>query len=485
MSEQLVAGVDCSTQSTKVLVVDVSNGEVVATGKADHTVDSGADGKSETHPDVWWNALREALAQTGRASDIGAISIGGQQHGLVLEDATGTVLRPAVLWNDTRSAAVMDRLLAGLGGADGWAQAIGSAPATSFTVTSLAWLRQHEPDVVNQAASICLPHDWLTKRLTGNAVTDRGDASGTGWWSPTKGDYISDILALPDVDVDPSMLPTVLGPDQVAGDVTADAAAQLGLPAGAKVGPGTGDNMAAALGLGVDHGTPVVSLGTSGTAYVTSSSPTVDPSGVVAGFASADGGFLPLVCTLNCTLAIDKIADWLQIDRNDAAARTDAVVLPYLDGERTPALPLAAGTIIGLRHDTTKQQILRAAYEGAVASLLSGLETMTATGAEVTADAPIALLGGGARGQRWRDVILEASGRPILLPDADELVALGAAVQAAVALTGESAAQITAAWDTAKGTLIEPTTHDPTIVERVVNATDALRPVLTRRTPGM
>ncbi len=477
MATTLVAGIDCSTQSTKVLVIDVTTGAVVGTGRASHTVATGG-GRSETHPDVWWEALRDALAATGCAADIDALAIGGQQHGLVLQGPDGRPLRPAVLWNDTRSAEVVPELLSALGGPAAWAQRVGSVPLPSFTVTSLAWLRAHEPDVVDAATGIRLPHDHLTERLTGNAVTDRGDASGTGWWSPSTGDYAHDVLDLPQVALDVDLLPTVLGPGVAGGTVTARAATDLGLREGIPVGAGTGDNMAAALGLGLPEGTPVISLGTSGTAYVRSVTPTTDPSGVVAGFADADGGYLPLVCTLNCTLAIDRIAGWLGLDRDAAAAATDCVVLPYLDGERTPDLPLAAGTFLGLRHDTSPEQILRAAYEGAVAGLLGGLDTMRDTGAEVAADAPIVLLGGGARGSTWRKVIGQASGRALLLPKAEELVALGAAVQAATVLTGDDADEVARRWDTTAGEVIAPLDHDPGIVARVQRSRRAVEPAL-------
>lgn len=473
----LVAGVDSSTQSTKVLVVDSGNGQVVAEGRAPHEVVSGG-GRSETHPDSWWAALQEALARTGRAGDIAAIAIGGQQHGLVLQDAAGRALRPAVLWNDTRSAEVVPDLLGALGGPAAWAELVGSVPLPSFTVTTLAWLRRHEPEVVAAARGVRLPHDHLTQRLTGNAVTDRGDASGTGWWSPRSERYAEAVLDLDEVALDPSLLPQVLGPGVAAGTVRATAAEELGLREGALVASGTGDNMAAALGLGLQPGTPVISLGTSGVAYVNSATPTADPSGTVAGFADADGGFLPLVCTLNCTLAIDRVAHWLGLDRERIAPTTDCVVLPYLDGERTPDLPSAAGTILGLRHDTTPEAILRAAYEGAVTSLLGGLRDMSETGAQVDDDAPIVLLGGGARGSAWREVIGRASGRALLLPDATELVALGAAVQAASVLTGASARDIAQRWGTSAGTLLDPVEHDAEVTSRVERVRRAVEPAL-------
>jgi xylulokinase len=477
---QLVAGVDCSTQSTKVLVIDTETGGTVAEGRAEHDVATG-DGRSETDPQVWWDVLAAALKQTGRAGDVDAIAIGGQQHGLVLQDDQGRALRPAVLWNDTRSAEVVPELRAALGGEHVWAQRIGSVPVASFTVTSLAWLRRHEPDVVARATAIRLPHDHLTARRPGRGVSDRGDAAGTGWWSPVTGDYLDEVLELPSVDVDRSLLPEVLGPGEVAGHVTAEAAAALGLREGIAVGAGTGDNMAAALGLGVEPGVPVVSLGTSGTAYTVSRVPTADPTGVVAGFADADGGYLPLVCTLNCTLAVDRFAQWLGLDRDDVAERSGCVVLPYLDGERTPDLPLATGTVVGLQHATSPGAILLAAYEGAGAALLTGLSTIADCGGALDDDAPVVLLGGGAKGATWRSVIGRLSGRPLLIPEAEELVALGGAVQAASVLSGQPARDITQAWGTSAGQVIDAVEPDHATLERIARVQEAVAPALVER----
>lgn len=478
---QLVAGVDCSTQSTKVLVIDTDTGVTLAEGRAEHTVDTGG-GKSETDPQVWWDALRAALAQTGRAGDIDAIAVGGQQHGLVLQNAAGRAIRPAVLWNDTRSAEVVPGLRDALGGPKAWAQRVGLVPVASFTVTSLAWMRRHEPESVEAAASIRLPHDHLTERLTGRGVTDRGDASGTGWWSPVTGDYLDEVLDLPGVELDRSLLPEVLGPGEVAGHVTAEAAADLGLREGIVVGAGTGDNMAAALGLGVEPGVPVMSLGTSGTAYTVSHGPTADPTGVVAGFADADGGYLPLVCTLNCTLAVDRFAQWFGLDRDEVADSSGGVVaLPYLDGERTPDLPLATGTVVGLQHATSPGAVLLAAYEGAVAALLQGITTISDSGGTVDDDAPVVLLGGGAKGATWRSVIGRLSGRPLLIPEAGELVALGAGVQAASALAGRPAREISTAWDTSAGQVIDAVERDDATLERITAVQDAVRPALLQR----
>ena len=464
----LVAGVDCSTQATKALVVDADSGAVVAEGRAPHEV-TGSGGVRETDPETWWTALRAALAQTGQGHAIEAISIGGQQHGMVLLDEAGRPLRNAKLWNDTESAPDAAALIAARGGTQWWAESVGIVPVASFTATKWAWLRRVEPHIAEATRAIRLPHDFLNERMTNRPTTDRGDASGTAWWSTATEAYLEAVLDLDLLRIDPSLLPEVLGPTDVAGTITADAAAYLGVAAGIPVGPGTGDNAAAAVGLGLEPGNPVISLGTSGTAFMTSATRIVDPSGTVAGFADATGRFLPLAATLNCTLAVDRFADWLNLDRNDIADDTDVVVLPFLDGERTPNLPNAAGTITGLRHATTAAQMLLAAYRGAALSLLDALDVIDSRSSGIASDAPIILVGGGARGAAWRRVIGELSGRAIVVPDDTELVARGAAAQAASMLAGTEPASIARRWNTTAGIRIEATERDDAAIERMRN----------------
>lgn len=454
----LVAGVDSSTQGTKVVVVEPATGRVVAQGNAPHTV-TGTGGARETDPELWWFALGAALAGTGRSREVGAISVAGQQHGLVVLDSRGSPLRGAMLWNDTRSADDAARLTERLGAAT-WARLTGLRPVASFTVTKWAWLRRNEPDVAAATTAIRLPHDFLTERLTGRGTTDRGDASGTGWWSPATGQPVDEVLALPEVDLDPRRLPEVLGPAELAGEVTRSAAADLGLQAGVLVGPGTGDNMGAALGLSLAVGQATMSLGTSGTIYAVSDRPAADPSGVVAGFADATGRFLPLAATLNCTQAVDRVAAWLGLDRDDVAPAESVVMLPYFDGERTPNLPAASGRLVGLRHSTTPQQILMAAYEGAVASLLVAFDAIGEAVGGLDQVAPLVLIGGGARGRTWREVVGRLTGRAVLAPDAVELVALGAAVQAAAVLNGEQPADVATRWGSSRGMLLDPVPLD-------------------------
>lgn len=455
----VVLGVDSSTQSTKVLAVDVETGAVLASGQARHTVSTGAG--RETDPEVWWTALQDALSQTGEwAGRAEAISVGGQQHGLVVLDAEGRPVRPAMLWNDVRSAPQAAALVEKYG-AGHWAQRFGSVPGASFTVTKWAWLMEHEPATAAAARAVRLPHDFLTERLSGAGVTDRGDASGTGWWRSDTESY--DDALLDSVGLDPALLPTVLGPTDRAGTV------RDGLPlrAGAVVAPGTGDNAAAALGLGLTPGRAALSLGTSGTVYAVSRQRPTDPSGVVAGFAAADGGWLPLACTLNCTLAVDKVAALLGRDRADVEPGGSVAFLPFLDGERTPNLPYASGLLTGLRHDTTAGQVLQGAYDGAVFALMAALEQVLAVDGAAPSDEPLLVIGGGSRGAAWLDTVRRLSGRPVQVPAAGELVALGAAVQAAAVLTGEAPHAIAHRWSTTEGRTLPALRRDDATLERL------------------
>ncbi|MFC9112887.1 xylulokinase [Streptomyces sp. NPDC057092] len=471
----LVVGVDTSTQSTKALVVDVTTGRVVASGQAPHTVTSGAGRESD--PRQWWDALTEALRQCGEAAhEAAAVSIGGQQHGLVTLDEHGEPVRPALLWNDVRSAPQASRLVEELGGAKAWAERTGSLPTASFTVTKWAWLAEHEPDAVRATKAVRLPHDYLTERLTGQGTTDRGDVSGTGWWASASEAYDEEILA--HVGLDPALLPRVVRPGEVAGTVRDGH--ELPFSKGTLVACGTGDNAAAALGLGVRPGTPVMSLGTSGTVYAVSEHRPTDPTGTVAGFADARGDWLPLACTLNCTLAVDRVAALLGLDREAVEPGRDVTLLPFLDGERTPNLPHSSGLLHGLRHDTTGGQLLQAAYDGAVYSLLAALDLVLDQDADPSA--PLLLIGGGARGTAWQQTVRRLSGRPVQVPEAKELVALGAAAQAAGLLTGEDPAAVARRWNTAAGPVLDAVERDEETLSRLAGVLSDAAPLLERGT---
>ena len=346
---RFVVGVDSSTSACKVQVYDLDSGAVVASGRAPHP--STTPPRSEQQPADWEVAFHDACAQAGVPGQHRpvALSVAAQQHGLVVLGADGAVLRAAKLWNDTESAADAEALLRALpGGRAAWAAACGSVPLPSFTIAKLHWLRRCEPEVLERTATVLLPHDWLTWRLTGRLTTDRGDVSGTGYWSPSEERYRPELLRLVDDARDwESMVPEVLGPRSAAGEWP---------DAGALVGPGTGDNMAAALGLGLQPGEVALSLGTSATAFSVRDEPTADPSGAVAGFADATGRYLPLVCTMNATKVTDAVARLLGVGRqrfDELALESPAgagglVLVPHLDGERTPNRPEATGTLRGI-----------------------------------------------------------------------------------------------------------------------------------------
>jgi xylulokinase len=445
----LVAGIDSSTTATKVEVRDLDSGRVVAQGSSPHPPTRPP--RSEQDPAAWWAAFEAAWHQAGEPG-VAAVSVAGQQHGMVALDGDRRVVRPAKLWNDTESAPDAARLIDSLpGGRAAWAEACGLVPVASFTVTKLAWLRRHEPDAWRRLAHVLLPHDWLTYRLTGRLATDRGEASGTGYWSAASGTYRHELLALVDPERDWStVVPPVLGPLDAAGDWR-----------GAVVAPGTGDNMAGALGVGLRPGHVVVSIGTSGTVYGVSDAPTADPSGIVAGFADATGRHLPLVCTLNATKVTDAVrrllgVDHDQLDRLALAADPGSgglTLLPYLDGERTPDRPTATGVLAGLRSDVGREQLARAAVEGVVCGLLDGLDALAAL---APIGGQVVLVGGGGRSHAYRRVLADLSGREVVVPRGDEHVAGGACVQAVAVLTGADPADVADAWDLRAGEVVEP-----------------------------
>jgi xylulokinase len=464
----LVAGVDSSTTATKVVVRDLDTGRVVGRGASPHPATHPP--RSEQEPSAWWAAFDAAWRQAG-SRDVAAISVAGQQHGMVVLDGDRRVIRPAKLWNDTESAAdaaaLIDRLP---GGRKAWADACGLVPVASFTVTKLAWLRRHEPAAWDRLAHVLLPHDWLTLQLTARLVTDRGDASGTGYWSAAHGGYRPDLLALVDAGRDwTAVLPTVLGPAEAAGEWR-----------GAVVGPGTGDNMAGALGVVLRPGNVVVSIGTSGTVYAVSERPTADPSGIVAGFADATGRHLPLVCTLNATKVTDAVGRLLGVDHHELdglalAASPGAgglTLLPYLDGERTPDRPGATGVLAGVRSDVGREQLARAAVEGVACGLLDGLDALSAFAPN---DGPIVLVGGGARSRAYRRVLADLSGREVLVPHGGEQVAAGACVQAAAVFSATEPADVADAWGLGSGDLVGPGRGVATTSAEVRAAYAALR----------
>jgi xylulokinase len=426
----LVAGVDSSTQSCKVVVADAATGAILREGRAPHP-----DG-TEVDPEAWWLALRAAIDEAGGLADVAAVSIAGQQHGMVVLDAAGRVIRPALLWNDTRSGPSAADLVAEVGAGE-YARRTGVVPVASFTATKLRWLRDVEPDAAARVAAVALPHDWLTWRLRGFGpgrpdlealTTDRSDASGTAYWGPAGYDRDLLVRALGH-DV---VLPRVLGPADRAGE-SAD---------GAIVGAGAGDNAGAALGLDASPGDVVVSLGTSGTVFAVAERPVRDASGTVAGFADAAGGYLPLVATLNAARVLDATARLLDVSHEELGrlaleAQPGAggmVLVPWFEGERTPNLPRARASITGLSlANTTRPDLARAAIEGMLAGLATGLDAIRGQGVDARR---VLLVGGAARNEAVAVIAGQVFDVPVAVPAAGEYVAWGAARQAAWALTG-------------------------------------------------
>lgn len=445
----LVAGVDSSTQSCKIVIRDAATGAPVRRARAPHP-----DG-TEIHPDRWWRALGEAIDAVGGLDDVAALSVGGQQHGMVVLDADGRVIRPALLWNDTRSAAAARDLIVELGGGDeaagraAWAGAVGSVPVASLTVTKLRWLADHEPERARRIAAVCLPHDWLTWRLSGaeslqTLVTDRSDASGTGYFDAVANAYRRDLLALAlrisEEEAGRIVLPRVADPHQAAGRGGADVGGRD--LSRLVLGPGCGDNAGAALGLGLRPGCTSVSLGTSGVVAAVSDAPVHDASGLVTGFADAAGAHLPLACTLNGARVLDAAKRVLGVtyDEFDALALSAApgagglVHVPYLEGERTPNLPGATGELTGMTlANLTPANFARAAVEGLLCLMGACLDAVRAQGVRIE---EVTLVGGGAKWACVRSLSPSVLGVPVRVPPAGEYVAVGAARQAAWVLAG-------------------------------------------------
>jgi xylulokinase len=431
-NQQLIAGVDSSTQSVKVVIRDAHTGELVREGRATHP-----DG-TEIDPAHWLTSLQAAFKDAGGLDDVEAISIAGQQHGMVALDSEGEVIRPALLWNDTRSAKEAEDLNHEVGGDHVIARKVGSKLVASFTAAKVRWMADHEPQNASRVASIALPHDWLSWQLQGGndltkLFTDRSDASGTGYFDPSTSHYREEIVRLALRHDQNFTLPRIIEPSQFGGTTLS------GIP----IAAGAGDNAGAALGLQAQPGDVVVSLGTSGTAFAVSQTPTHDPSGEVAGFADATGRYLPLVCTLNAARILDAACRILgkthdEVGQLALAAKPGAnglTLLPYFEGERTPNRPKATGVIAGMNlNNSNPEDIARAMVEGMLAGLADAVDSLVALGVGVNR---ILLIGGAAKNPAVPVIASALFGREVLVPPAGEYVANGAAKQAAWALLGQ------------------------------------------------
>lgn len=424
---KLVAGIDSSTQSCKVLICDADTGEIIRSGSAPHP-----DG-TEVDPKAWWVALQQAIDAAGGIDDVEAISVGGQQHGMVLLDAAGEVIRPALLWNDTRSAQAAKDLTEeleynNLRGEEAWLEAVGSVPVASYTITKLRWMADNEPENLSRAVACCLPHDWLSQKLRGetdvsNITTDRSDASGTGYFSSTKGVYLPELLELA-TRGHSLLLPEVMQPLEIKN----------------KVAAGMGDNAAAAVGLGAETGDVVVSVGTSGVVSAVSENG-VNSNPVISGFADGSGEFLPLACTLNGAMIFDRYAKLFGVSLSELGelalsakpGSEGLVTLPYFAGERTPNLPNATARIVGITDENfSRENLARSAFEGLLCGLADAIDAVSES-----APNKVMLIGGASKNKALRQIAAEVFGCDVDVPEVGEYVALGAARQAAGALYGD------------------------------------------------
>lgn len=421
----LVLGIDSSTQSTKALLVDASSGAILDQRRAAHPTGTQVD------PTAWLDAMQEATAELLPRAE--AVAVGGQQHGMIALDSNDQVVRNAMLWNDTSSAPQALELIDELGGAEASADKLGSVLVASFTGTKLRWMRDNEPYNAKRTASVLLPHDYLTWHLGGREqmTTDHGDASGTGYYST------SDRVFLPELAEQylgsAVTLPRIAEPSEVVGTTSH----------GAKIAAGTGDNMAAALGMNLQPGDVCVSIGTSGVASAVSTKSVHDASGGVTGFCDATGNYLPLACTLNGAKVLDFAANMLGVNHQQLAelalagtpGANGVTLLPYLDGERTPNRPNAKGQFYGITTTTSREDIARAVVEGLLCSMRDAIEALQrATGVDTER---VLLIGGGAKSEAVQKIAPSIFGAPVVVPRASEFVALGAARQAAWALSGD------------------------------------------------
>ncbi|MGP3979870.1 FGGY family carbohydrate kinase [Streptomyces sp. KR80] len=437
----IVAGLDSSSEYTRIVVCDTDTGAVLRQGYAPHPVESGeapAGKRTEIDPQAWLMSLGDA-ATGGLLEGVQAIGVSAQEQGLLALDAEGALVRPALLGNDKRAQSSAADLIDALGGRTAWAEAVGTVPSAAHPVAKLRWLARNEPESAQRTAAVLQPHDWLVWQLLGRPArrtTDRGGASSTGYWSAATGAYRPDLVELAlgrQVG-----LPDVLGPAEPAGTT----------PEGLLISAGTGETMAASFGLGVGLGDAVVSLGASGSIFAVHHEALADSTGTITCFADATGMHLPVVQVLNAVRPLRGAAELLSTDLEGLSALAlkstpgsyGLVMLPYLEGERTPRLPHTAGTLAGLRRESMKpEHLARAAFEGMLCGLADALDVLRGRGVSVggppgAARGRVFLLGAAAELPAIQAMAPALFGAQVIVPQAADYAALGAARQAAWAL---------------------------------------------------
>ncbi|MFF4744077.1 FGGY family carbohydrate kinase [Streptomyces chengbuensis] len=424
----IVAGLDSSSAFTRIVVCDADTGAVLRQGYAPHPVEAKA---TDVDPQAWLLSLGEAAAG-GLLEGVQAIGVSAQQHGLIPLDTSGTPVRPAMVGNDKRAQAAAADLVEGFGGRQAWAEAVGCVPQSGLPVSKLRWLARTEPEAARRTALVLQPHDWLVWQLLGRPArrtTDRGAASATGYWSAGTGSYRPDLVEL--ALGHQAALPEVLGPSDAAGTT----------PEGLLISAGTGETMAAAFGLGLGTGDAVVSLGATGSVMAIHHEALADPSGMITSFADATGMHLPVVHTLNAVRALRGTAEMLGVENlselsalavKSTPGSSGLVLLPYLEGERTPHLPHTAGTLTGLRRESMKpEHLARAAFEGMLCSLADALDVLRGRGVVVRR---VFLLGQAAELPAVQAAAPAIFAAQVVVPQPADYAALGAARQAAWAL---------------------------------------------------
>ncbi|WP_129140628.1 xylulokinase [Modicisalibacter coralii] len=437
-------GVDCGTQSTKVVIVDAERATIVGEGSRPHRLVEGDGGRREQSVDDWLDALRGAFAEAVAAAGIDpgsirAIGVSGQQHGMVALDAEGEPVYPAKLWCDTETALHNESLIETLGGPQGCIDKLGLLLQTGYTASKVAWLRECHPEAYRRIDTLLLPHDYLNFWLTGQRVTECGDASGTGYFDTRARRWHHEVFAAVAPELDPHhVLPRLIDSREPVGRVRPAVARELGLADDVLVASGGGDNMMAAIGTGnIAPGLVTLSLGTSGTVCAYAEAPVIDADGMVANFCASSGGWLPLVCTMNVTSATTRVRELFGLDvaafgERVAAAPVGAdgvMVMPFFNGERVPALPHATASFVGLTSlNTSVDNLCRAVVEGATFGMRYGLELLGPLAADAS---QVRLVGGGAKSPVWRQIVADVLDVEVVCPTITEAAALGAAIQAA------------------------------------------------------
>ncbi len=481
MRRDVVAGIDSSTQSCTVMLRHLETGEVLALARSPHPATTPP--CSEQDPEAWWSALCAVFTELKPwLPRIAAISVGGQGHGLVLLDEHDKPLRPAKLWNDTESDPQAKKLLQLFSPAE-WATLTGSVPGPAMTISKLAWTEENCPGLLDQSHKIMLPFDYLVYRLTGHCVTERGGSSGTGYFNPFTNEWVPKLAEAINPAIDwISCWPQIVPSNSPAGLVSAAA----GFPelTGAVVSVGTGDNMSAALGMNLKTGDLGISIGTSGTLYGISADGITDASGTINGYADAADRYLPMITTLNAAKVTDAFRRMLSVSTElfdelalSAPPGANGVTLiPWLDGERTPNLPEATGTLVGIRTTTTNADIARATVEGVLCGLLAGGKFLEKNGVKNTGR--IVITGGGAKSAAYRQILADLTNKPVWVSPLTETAAAGAAIQAAAALNNCSNDAMAEKWHIPWVCTAEPEHDARAVLEQYISRMNILSEIV-------